>query len=727
MGKVRISLSNVNKSYYADTSVTQALRGVSLSFEMGEFVTITGESGSGKSTLLNIIAGLENIDEGEMFIDGAPTSRYDDSDWEAYRRNSISYVFQDYGIIGHYSTIDNIISALLPLGVSFEEAKQRAVKYLEKVGLAGFEKSKASELSSGQKQRLSIARALSKDTGIILLDEPTGNLDSETGEQIVVLLKELSRECLIIMITHNYAQAEPYATRKIQIHDGMVVSDIKANERETEPTDRKVIEQKKTQEHKLSWYFALLNIRTQKARAVFLTVFLLIMNALSYLLIGQIGTQRDDIFTRQYQKKAFAREDDTRLVIKKSDGSDLNLEDLERIKALKYVRTADICDVCNDINFYFDEKKDYEYIYGWAFRGAKTVTVNFLNEDRFMMSDSAISEADLKWGSLPQSRDEIVIYSNAEKMIGKTVTVYFRAKNIWDNTEYYKARLKIVGILKEETEQVYFSKELCMMLASSIDIGELRLCYDYDLVMQDYKKKYLYVPLFDTALHGSDVYLGEKAEVKLYGTNPFVYIADGTTTEMNLKVSRLTHESSGKFIMLSEEKFYELYEPRYKQASVYLEHYSKTDQLIGKLEKMGYSAVSTQRIGAGDYVDSRVNERMITILICAGGLLLTALAKILILYSLLKLRLKDQIVLKNIGMKLSLIKRISYREVLVYELVAIAFTILGINTVGGRIPMIREMIWYYTPAMYVMFCAFALVLSAICVKLYNNLLKRRLN
>jgi len=183
MQKVRIRLDNISKSYYSETTVTQALRKINLTFSEGEFVAITGESGSGKSTLLNIIGGMDAFDEGEMFIDGQPTFQYDDEDWEEYRRSKIGYVFQDYSLIGHYTVLDNVLSALLIMGYEQQEAAKTALEYLEQVGLKGYEAHKANELSSGQKQRLSIARALAKNTGIIVADEPTGNLDSETGSR----------------------------------------------------------------------------------------------------------------------------------------------------------------------------------------------------------------------------------------------------------------------------------------------------------------------------------------------------------------------------------------------------------------------------------------------------------------------------------------------------------------------------------------------------------------
>ena len=221
MQQVRIKLQNISKYYYSETAVTQALQGINLEFRMGEFVAITGESGSGKSTLLRIISGMDTFDDGELYVDGQPTFQYDEDDWEEYRRTKIGFVFQDYSLIGHYTAKENIVSALLIMGVPEKEAGDKAIHYLERVGLSAQRDQRASKLSSGQKQRLSIARALAKDTDIIVADEPTGNLDSETGAQIVKLLRDLSQDHLVIMVTHNDA-IKNMADRVIKLRDGMI-------------------------------------------------------------------------------------------------------------------------------------------------------------------------------------------------------------------------------------------------------------------------------------------------------------------------------------------------------------------------------------------------------------------------------------------------------------------------------------------------------------------------
>ena len=221
-----LSLKDIGKIYVSDTNVTVGIRGVSLEFEKGEFVAITGKSGSGKSTLLNVISGMDTYEEGELFIDGQTTSHYLQPEWEAYREKYISFIFQDYNIIESFTVLQNVELALMHI----EDAKarrQRAMELIERVGLASHARHKGSKLSGGQKQRTVIARALAKDSPIILADEPTGNLDSATSREIISLLHEVSKDKLLIVVTHNFDQVADYATRHVRIFDGAVEFDRK--------------------------------------------------------------------------------------------------------------------------------------------------------------------------------------------------------------------------------------------------------------------------------------------------------------------------------------------------------------------------------------------------------------------------------------------------------------------------------------------------------------------
>jgi ABC-type lipoprotein export system ATPase subunit len=219
-----LELKDIGKIYVSEGNVAVGIRGVNLSFEKGEFVAITGKSGSGKSTLLNVISGMDSYEEGEMFVCGQPTSHYLQPEWEQYRQEYISFIFQDYNIIESFTVLQNVELALLHIEDK-RERRKRALELLNRVGLGDRIKQKGSKLSGGQKQRTVIARALAKDSPIILADEPTGNLDSKTSEEIIELLREVSKDKLLIVVTHNFEQVEHFATRHVRIYDGAVESD----------------------------------------------------------------------------------------------------------------------------------------------------------------------------------------------------------------------------------------------------------------------------------------------------------------------------------------------------------------------------------------------------------------------------------------------------------------------------------------------------------------------
>lgn len=768
MENARIQLQNVSKFYYSETSVTQALRKVNLSFQMGEFVAITGESGSGKSTLLNIISGIDSFDEGEMLVGGEPTFQYDGDDWEEYRRNEIGYVFQDYSLIGHYSAKDNIVSALLIMGLTREQAVQKAESYLEQVGLKGFGDQRASELSSGQKQRLSIARALAKDTEIIVADEPTGNLDSETGNQIIRLLKKLSKDHLVIMVTHNYDQVEDYVTRKIRLHDGEVVLDVPVNKAEIaaeseESQDMKSNSGISRKQGRRTWWeqngvavlFAGMNAGTQKGRAALFTVFFLITGVVSFLFLGELFIHSDDYSTRDYSDSAFYHQDDTRLSVKHSDGSVITAKDREKISRVKNVVEVDQYDFANDVNYYIEEDRDYKYVYAARANDSEEEqkSVEFLKEDRFMKSSSCISKEELKVGRLPEKSNEIVLYAEDEKVLDSEKLCYFTAKNIWGKGEYYQNEYRVVGLLKERTDQVYFSPELCQMLTMQLDGGQYVLHYYYVMEKGDYIGKTTFIPVINEELKENQVRISdhfivpsgnisggmgglpsEKEEalagscllrIRQYDENGSL---EAEAAEEEVQVGDTYHLSSGIFLEVSRELYQRYYDRESYQAAVYINSYAKTDRVIRSLEKQGYDAVSTYRVSTTEYIPEKVMDRLVLLGISVFVLLMLVMAEVLILRSLMKIRVKDYFVMKFMGMKMNMIGKISYYEMAGYCALAVVLTIgIMMGLAGIGIPMLREMIYYYDFKAFVIFIAYNFLLEVLTVASFNRLLKGRID
>lgn len=233
-----LSLKNITKDYKVASSFVHALKGVSLEFRKSEFVCILGQSGCGKTTLLNIIGGLDHYTDGDLVIQGKSTKDFSDRDWDVYRNHRIGFIFQSYNLIPHQTVLGNVELALTIAGVSREERKQRAQRALERVGLGNELNKKPNQLSGGQCQRVAIARALVNEPDILLADEPTGALDSQTSVQIMELIKEIAGERLVIMVTHNPELAEQYASRIVRLHDGLVEEDSNPYTSEEERAER---------------------------------------------------------------------------------------------------------------------------------------------------------------------------------------------------------------------------------------------------------------------------------------------------------------------------------------------------------------------------------------------------------------------------------------------------------------------------------------------------------
>ena len=273
-----LKLTNIVKSYLSGSSKVEALKSINIEFRKNEFVSILGPSGCGKTTLLNLIGGLDRYDSGDLSVNNRSTKDFNDKDWDSYRNHSIGFVFQSYNLIPHQTVLNNVELALTLSGVSKAERRKRAIEALEKVGLSDQINKKPNQMSGGQMQRVAIARALVNDPEILLADEPTGALDSETSVQIMEILKEISNNKLIIMVTHNPEIAEKYSTRIVRLLDGKITSDSNPYESEfmLDAPDKKKKGRKKTSKTSMSFLTALSlslnNLLTKKART-FMTSF----------------------------------------------------------------------------------------------------------------------------------------------------------------------------------------------------------------------------------------------------------------------------------------------------------------------------------------------------------------------------------------------------------------------------------------------------------------------
>ncbi len=446
-GESMLKLEQVSKIYSAHGVISTGFNKVSLEFETGEFVAITGESGSGKSTLLNVISGLDSYEEGEMYIMGKATSGFTKDEMETYRKEYIGNIFQSFNLINSYTVYQNVELVLLMSGYKKSEVKERVKSIISQVGLSDYEKTKASKLSGGQKQRVAIARALAKETPIIVADEPTGNLDSKSAADIIKLLHEISKDKLIIIVTHNYEQVEDYVTRKIQMHDGEVIEDKRFTEREKLEIkqEEKV---KKAKADTLS-FGNMLRLSTRNTfnlpakLLLLLAVFLFLCSGV----ISSYTTSKDlqNIISNEGYNSFFNDTRDERLLITKQDRSLITEEDYSALKKIPNV------DEIVRQDFFLDTGITLVDV------GTKPDEGNniFISASLKPIGDKKFNLVD---GRMPQNENEAILvfqdeeYSYLKDIIKEVMKSSLRIEN-WNNgATISKENIKVVGYAYTKNE-----------------------------------------------------------------------------------------------------------------------------------------------------------------------------------------------------------------------------------------------------------------------------------
>ena len=392
--KGMLRLDKVSKFYSSNGVVSAGFSKVSLDFHIGEFVAITGESGSGKSTLLNVISGLDSYEEGEMYIFGKPTSGYSNQDKEDYRKKYIGNIYQTFNLINSYTVYQNVELVLLLSGYKKDEIKDKVRDIIRRVGLEKYEKTKASKLSGGQKQRVAIARALAKETPIIVADEPTGNLDTASAADIMALLHEISKDKLVIIVTHNYEQVEQYVTRKITMYDGHVAEDRVFKEVDEDSVSENKIET--ARDGNLSpgntVRLGLRNTFNIPAKLI------LLLGVLLFLCLGTFGAyasfkNMENVANNMVFSPVFNDVSPERILVTKPDKSAFTEEDFAKLKSIPNVETVDKNDIIRDV--VIDMSKG-----------------DSINLSGVPMNSSQVSK--FKEGKLPEGPDEAVIIFNGD-------------------------------------------------------------------------------------------------------------------------------------------------------------------------------------------------------------------------------------------------------------------------------------------------------------------------
>ena len=379
-----LTLKNLGKIYVSEGNVTVGIRGVNLTFDRGEFVAVTGKSGSGKSTLLSVISGMDTYEEGDLLIEGKSTAHYTQPDWEEYRQKYISFIFQDYNIIESFTVLQNVELALMHI-TDPRERRRRAMELIRRVGLSDRVRQKGSKLSGGQKQRTVIARALAKDSPIILADEPTGNLDSATGKEIIELLREVSKDKLVIVVTHNFEQVEYCATRHIRVYDGAIESDHVISAPSVSPAPAPISAQKGV----TAWHGGRILGRSMFASRPKLTAFMCLLMA-----VGMLGlffaTSMFDSMNDLFEPNRMFRHVDGRVIFTRRDGAPMTDEEVRQAAETYGAKTS----------LHYDRLIDGGNVY---------VTENGVNKSvlvRFTYGEKADGKV---YGRYPEAADEVLL------------------------------------------------------------------------------------------------------------------------------------------------------------------------------------------------------------------------------------------------------------------------------------------------------------------------------
>lgn len=754
-----IELKDVTKYYSSDTSVAMALRNINLEFHKGEFVVITGKSGSGKSTLLNVISGMDTYEEGEMYFNGMETSYYDKKDWEDYRRENISFIYQSYNLIDSYTALENVETVMrIENGKEGRrERKKRALEILDQVGLKKRARHKAVHLSSGQKQRLGIARALAKDTDIIIADEPTGNLDVENGVAVMKMLYELSRDKLVIVVTHNFEQVQDFATRKIRLFDGEVAEDILLNPQQErkEETGQKTTEKKKTEKKHGEWFqavgFVHKNRMAQPHRSIFLFLLLLVITSSLMIMYGYLLANMDDSVTRDTRQGAFNNTQKERLVVRKPDGSTFSDSDIEVLQKNAHVKYVSRYDFAGEISCLYKSGEDYKIEYKKSETSdRKSLTVDALDYSEFTEEAAGLDESRIE-GKLPENMYEAVITSKDSSLIGTQMDIYFKSRK-WSDATWLGGTFTITGIVKEDGNKPYFSGEF--LKSMNINYGDSRTELHYDITRttmysgeeensyeQTMSKKGKVIFIQGEGLTGNQIRLSESILMNIrtdgvvsgdqtiresLNKDAVLKYSDGTgeDTEYSLEIVEGSHSGSASVVETSHEFLEQLYgSTEITQVSVYMNDYAYTDRVIKEINQSGYQAVSPYRISAGDYNTELVQERLTALGLSAAVLIAVFFLSIMVLYAIMKLKTKDFKILKSLGLKQSVINRMNLYELATAGLAAVLVLILaGVTADRMNVRVISDIIRYYTARDYVLAMVAVLILAIITAAWFNRYL-----
>lgn len=713
-----IQLKNVSKFYYSKGMITSGFSRVNLTLDVGEFVVITGESGSGKSTLLNVISGLDSYEEGEMYIEGKETSHYLASDFEEYRKKYIGNIFQNFNLVGSYTVYQNVDLILRINGYPKNEIKERVNSILERVGLADFAKTKVSKLSGGQKQRVAIARALAKDTAIVVADEPTGNLDSESAEGIVQLLREISQDKLVVVVTHNYDQFEAYATRRIKMHDGKIIEDeVVAPKNTLQETDEQSLTSGKMS---VGSKFRLGLRNTFNIIPKFILLLIVFLFVVFSVTSEYTSLQHSEAeMAKMGYNYYFENFSEDRIVVKKADGSEFTEEDYKTLESVDNVKSIIKEDMILDDYFYIE---DDEFSF-----------------DTYPMNISYF-EGEPDYGRLPEKKNEVLLqgyddgyffgHDLAQEILDKKFKMY-------TYNDYINVKVVGVDIVEEEPDNYFFSgtiyftqnminenmRELYILdstITTTVNGNQVECTWGGPMYkpvpLADLDEGETIVPEefdyyynsgrctgYDIDMEVENMFYKRSAEMEIQATYNEKNFTDRTGLEK--------YDNYAGVIFISYDDYYKLIRKAQYQASAYMDNIRMADETEAALEAAGFVPLTLLDTLVG--VDSDIMS-----VIMVPMMVLMLIAIFFIAYFVIQLILRSRTsyfgILRMLGLSKKPIRRIMDIELLfIVNLAYVLFLGFVFLVNQGIVPVeyIMNLTQFMKPGDYVILYAVLIVMS----------------
>lgn len=696
-----IKLINVSKYYKTEAGVSVGLVKANLEFKVGEFVAVVGESGSGKTTLLNVISGLDTYEDGEMYLFGEPTSHYEIEDLEKYRSTYVGFVFQNYNIIDSYTVIQNIVLALELQGYPKDKIRKRALELIERVGLTHRKNHKTAKLSGGEKQRIVIARALAKDCPIIVADEPTGNLDSKAGAEVMKLLDEISKDKLVIVVSHNYEEVKPYATRRVKIHDGQVVEDIKLKEVRSNAEITKPEIKEFTTKQTIRW--SLMDLFSKPKRFIFLLITqLAVMLLFSVMYAGgqMVVNEVDNIGSNlSFNRNMYT---ENRLNIQRHDGQPINDAELEAFRS-----NSKVVSVASSSLQFFDSCR-YVRI--------KSGRLSYPVEEVLGISHNTIfskGKGELLSGKPATEVNEIVLSSNFRSSfkVNEEVELVFAGQH-YSNER--KVKVKITGFSKDNNSTLYLDERFgtpnhlgfdCLVLEAASNLT----------VSVDGKPGMIHVINFDNSIT-TDLIIPQY----LVDDITRIEVKDNNKSYYNSLMSEASYTPSidDYGIEISYKKLSEITQAMYQDRyaiSLIVNDKIDADLLIASLDNTTYQILTY----SPPLIDGiSVLKQVISMFVFGGAIL-----GLLFLYAILGLvirnsmnaRKKDFAIFRSIGTNEKTVGRlVIYQQIFISLFAYISLMIIvAIMTVFVPTSFIdfRMLPWYSYLVLFIMFMLFSIWLG----------------